>query len=138
MSRRRQKDMPSEGFRLARRGPDDRSNPVFPADLAATIDLVDPGGHRLVRFGRYFHELDPAGIWWDSNTKGTNVVFSAESDAAGQWTVLWFDCKTCRDQGTDQTSRVSHAAVAAAVTELWDQTAGQGTPRHDTLDTQAL
>lgn len=93
---------------------------MFPADLYAGVDLIDPGGHRLLRFGRYFHEGPTGGIWYDGKTVGPNVTFLASSlDDSDEWDQLAFVCKACRDQGRPSSSSVAWARVVAAVDEAW-------------------
>lgn len=99
-------------------------------DLYAGVSIVDPAGHRLLEVGRHFREPDPIDTWWDVKTLGPSVRFTVESDDAGSWTVLWFDCKTCRDQGRAQTTHIAYDAVESAVTTLWDASAASGVPSH--------
>ena len=107
--------------------------------MYAGIDLIDPGGHRLVRLGRFLRDVDDAVPWYDQETIGPTVWFGYEADDPNdpdRWTVLWFACKTCRDQGLPPESSIDYTTVEAAVTALWERClASEDTPRQERLHT---
>jgi len=110
---------------------------LYPADQFAGLDLIDPGGHRLVRLGRYLSESDPAALWWDRATLGANVLmrYEPEPDDESEWRTLIFDCKACRDSGGVQTSTVPLGECRDALAETWDKSRMDDTPRRGKLGT---
>ncbi|MCB0911452.1 MAG: hypothetical protein KDB60_07540 [Propionibacteriaceae bacterium] len=106
---------------------------LVPAEQRVTVDLVDPAGHRLVRFGCNLPEVGDSEAWWDASTLGRNVEFQQEPDEAGEWRVLWFGCKACRDAGRPYVSSIDYGVVLVLLRQM--RAAAEGRPRHARLTT---
>jgi hypothetical protein len=129
---------------------------IPPGNLIVSVDLFDPGGHRLVRtLYRLFPEDDrialveprPGYVGWVPHADGTGaskrlaqggrvdarVSMSWEQDG-DEWTRLWFKCEACRDDrsvfseiGMDEIERELDRLAALAQID--------GKPRHARLAT---
>jgi hypothetical protein len=106
-----------------------------PSDRRVALDIVDPAGHRLLRTERQLDEHDPREFVWLGSTLGPSTVLEvADEEFEGEWTWLYFGCKTCRDQGREDFWTQTHTdVIRLRLDELW-RSAGD-TPKSGTLTT---
>ncbi|NYI41241.1 hypothetical protein [Demequina lutea] len=128
MSRKR-KTEPSPLLR--RRG--ETGKGLFPADRHAAVEIVDELGHRLVRVGRFYDELDRTRIWRDRSTVGERVSMYTTEDESG----LLFTCPACSDRGVGVYS-VSMQRLIDVIDELWQEGAGGVTPTRRLITARAV
>lgn len=97
---------------------------VAAGDNNVSVDVMCPGGHRLIRFLRNLPpaynpaDPEPDAVAWRQRTIGKGVRFDIELGEDGAWSVLWFDCKTCRDRGHPQVSTIAFFEVESRLAEL--------------------
>lgn len=119
--------------------PEARRGRIVPlADQCVTLDIIDPGGHRMLRIGRGFDETNARDAWYSADTLGANALFEHEENEAGEWSVLWFTCKACRDAGLPMESRLEYSDALNALDELWMVYAPSRTPRRSRLNTMPV
>jgi hypothetical protein len=102
-----------------------------------TLDVIDPGGHRLMRAGLYLDE-EQSEPWWDRSTIGRDVLvryeLEDESDEEGPWRTFYFYCKACRDAGLAPSSSIDVAELTAELHRMRAATTDD-TPRRGRIDT---
>lgn len=115
-----------------------RKKGLFPADMTAAVDLVDPAGHPLVRMSRLLREPDRTEVTWERDTLRPPVEFDVARDDEGEPVSLRFDCRACQDTG-QRNSRIEYADVVDALDKLWKESArGDGTPKSMRLGTSEV
>ncbi|CAN5556434.1 hypothetical protein BH10ACT8_BH10ACT8_18060 [soil metagenome] len=97
-----------------------------PAERVVTVDILDPAGHRLIRFGQDLDLSTGQEIWVDEASVPDKVGVQHHYDDAGEWTYSEFRCPACRDAGA-LFSSVAAPLVRAAAAALLE--------KHRPLDT---
>lgn len=128
--------------------------PALPAGLqSVTLDLIDPGGHRLIRVGRYFWDdpRNPKGereFWWQAPHAprslyrrpplqiGPRVWFRTEDEPDGiEWRTLWFRCLVCRDSGHAEFSWIAADDIRGRLVAMDRAARVDQVPRRESVDT---
>lgn len=108
---------------------------VHPSDRHVSVDLIDLGAHRLVRCRRYFDDIAGNPLEFAESTVGENVTMGT-AGPEDEPTGLWFECKTCRDQGFEWRTVAVIESVRRALHELWIGQAQSDAPQPRERDIQ--
>jgi hypothetical protein len=126
--RKRARRQTVNGFQTLGKG----DGKFFPAELGAFLDVIDLGGHRVLRVERRIDQDEDARVGCEPvallNTIPKTVRVDKER-VDDDVVRVWFLCPACRDNGKQAESFVDYRDLSAALTDLLARCRDEDMPR---------